>query len=373
MNVCIISWTNEARYLYELIKDTYQVKYIIERDCDFWGSNGYELEIISFAKAYKLYEEKIIDSFIIPCMRGINVKTGIFDRLVRNGVEKEHILYAPLPLFKNQSLSKEERLSLIDKFTNRKELDFIAMHITDLCNLNCANCSVFAGLCSTNSCPDTEDIKRAVDLFSTVFDQVVVFRILGGEPLLNPDWLDIACYIREVFPFADIEVVTNGTKVLSISVSDLERLKLRNITLDITHYQIMGEKIDQIHSELKENNVRHYITQEIEYFSTLYDFHNTRNPLMNFDACKMKFMCMNMYGYEIYMCHAPIGLKRAKQEFPEISFVEDYKVDLREEGLTSDKVMEILDKPHDICKYCSQDLARWHVVCERNNMDEWGL
>ena len=136
MNVCIISWTNEARYLYELIKDTYQVKYIIERDCDFWGSNGYELEIISFAKAYKLYEEKIIDSFIIPCMRGINVKTGIFDRLVRNGVEKEHILYAPLPLFKNQSLSKEERLSLIDKFTNRKELDFIAMHITDLCNLN---------------------------------------------------------------------------------------------------------------------------------------------------------------------------------------------------------------------------------------------
>ena len=48
MNICIVSWDSEARYLYKILKDRYEVRYVIERDHRLWGKNANGFDIVSF-------------------------------------------------------------------------------------------------------------------------------------------------------------------------------------------------------------------------------------------------------------------------------------------------------------------------------------
>lgn len=373
MKVCIVSWDNEAKELYDLVKETYEIRYVIERDCDLWGELDSDLTGISFAKAYRLYEEGVIEYFLIPCMRGIVVKTGIYDRLIRNGIPDERVLYAPLRLFKEKDLVPEERRALICRFSMRKEIDYLAMHIVDGCNLNCAFCSVFSGLCSEGGIVPFEEVQGAIDRLVEIFNQIVVFRILGGEPLMHPHWIEICRYVRKVFPLTDIEIVTNGTYILRLGEVELALVREADLAFDLTDYRILGDKIDEIHEMLCRHGVKHYITREIEYFSKLYDFEGKRDPSENYRVCKTKFMCMNMRGYELAVCHAAIGLERARKQFPDISYEQTGKIDIRTEGLTAKSIMQMMDHPHDMCRYCNQDLTEWRVVKEKENRKEWSV
>lgn len=111
--ICIISWDAEGQRLYDLIRDVYDVSCVVERDHTLWGKHGSGFDIVSFSSAYKQYREKQIEKFIIPGMRGIVVKTGIYDKLIRHGIRVEDILYAPSAVFKNTCLSGDERRAMI--------------------------------------------------------------------------------------------------------------------------------------------------------------------------------------------------------------------------------------------------------------------
>ena len=376
LKICLISWDKEAQLTYEKLKKFYQIEYVIERDDALWGSTPDGLQIISFSKAYHLFQEKQFDIFLIPAMRGINVNTGIFMRLRRNGIPAEKIWYAPLNLW--NTTGSETSQKTIYPFEERRELDYVALHITDHCNLNCAYCSVFCGLVDKPSFPDNERTFNGIALLRKIYDQVLVFRILGGEPLLNDEWLKIALYIRELFPFADVEVVTNGLKILQISDADLSLMSDNRISFDISYYPIIGEKIDDIHKKLNEYNVVHYITQENEFFSRLYCFSHPGNSDHNYQVCKMKFMCLNMYEDRLAVCHALIGLERAREFIaPEIADkIQGCWVDLTTKGLDAPQILKLLDRPMPICQYCVQELAMWHPLSGSNNIhrpENWSI
>ena len=376
--VCIISFDQEGRYLQKLLSVKYDIPYIIERDCSLWGVRSENAEIISFSKAYKKYQEHEIEAFIIPCMRGINIKNMIYDRLIRNDVKSDDILYAPLRIFKDTELSEEEKLDLICRFKDRNELDFVAIHITDNCNLNCANCSVFSSIIRKPSFPDRYLTKKGILALKKYFDQIQVIRLLGGEPLLNPEWLSYCRFLRKLYPFSDIEVVSNGLLISSLSGEDLMTMKELNITFDISYYPVIGEKIDDIHRLLKKYAICHYITEENEFFSQLYDFQNPRDMSRNYLVCRQKFMCTNMRENFLYTCHAAVAGERAKKYLAEFPTGAEGpgkgKVDLLEENLSAKEIIGQLSKPFYMCNFCNQDLTPWRILDkDENSVNDWSL
>ena len=376
MKICLISWDYEAKRTYEKLNKSHQIEHVIERDNNQWGITPEGLQIISFSNAYHLFREKRFDIFLIPAMRGINVNTGIFMRLRRNGIPPECIWYAPMALW--SSTGNEEPPVGICQFEERRELDYVALHITDHCNLNCAYCSVFCGMVDKPSFPDTERTLNGIARLRQIYDNVLVFRILGGEPLLNNEWIRIALYIRELFPLADVEVVTDGLRILHLSDRELYLMKNNRISFDISYYPVIGKEIDDIHQKLNEYNVVHYITQENEFFSKLYCFSHPGEPNHNYQVCRMKFMCMNMYEDRLAVCHALIGLERAREFIaPEIAdTIQSYWVDLTQEGLTANQIRTLLDRPMPICQYCVQELTPWHTLSGRSNVhkpENWSL
>lgn len=87
----------------------------------------------------------------------------------------------------------------------------VEFYITNVCNLNCTNCNRFNNYAFSGH-----------QLWSTYKDQYrewskrLEFKsigILGGEPLLNPEFLDWINGLSELWPTTKLNILSNGTQL----------------------------------------------------------------------------------------------------------------------------------------------------------------
>lgn len=90
-------------------------------------------------------------------------------------------------------------------------LKYAEFYITNVCNLNCTNCNrfnnfAFAGHQSWN------DYK---DSYTQWADKLSIdwIAVLGGEPMLAPDFMDWVVGITKLWPSSKFSIVTNGTQL----------------------------------------------------------------------------------------------------------------------------------------------------------------
>jgi organic radical activating enzyme len=90
------------------------------------------------------------------------------------------------------------------------KLDRVEFYITHVCNLNCPNCNRFNNFAFSGH-QSWHEYREQYQQWAKILD-VREIGILGGEPLLNPEfpaWLD---GIAELWPRAQIQIITNGTQ-----------------------------------------------------------------------------------------------------------------------------------------------------------------
>ena len=85
----------------------------------------------------------------------------------------------------------------------------VTFYITNVCNLNCEHCSYL------NNYPVKGhqrwiDNKDSCIAWSKKIDPAVI-TILGGEPMVNPDFLSWVTGLAEIWPNTEIRINTNGT------------------------------------------------------------------------------------------------------------------------------------------------------------------
>ena len=88
-------------------------------------------------------------------------------------------------------------------------LKYSEFYITNVCNQNCTGCNRYNNYAFKGHYL-WEDHKEDYIKWSKLVD-IELIGILGGEPLGNPDFLNWLHGIAELWPNADITIVTNGT------------------------------------------------------------------------------------------------------------------------------------------------------------------
>jgi hypothetical protein len=90
-------------------------------------------------------------------------------------------------------------------------IDRVEFYITNVCNFNCDNCNRLNNYYFSGH----QLWKDYSDVYAKWADELDIgqITILGGEPLLNPSFLDWVNGIRLLWPAAKIEVITNGTRL----------------------------------------------------------------------------------------------------------------------------------------------------------------
>ena len=139
-------------------------------------------------------------------------------------------------------------------------IPYFETHITEACNLKCRGCSHFSVLAKPHhkSLAEFEnEFKRLSEI-----EEVGIIRLMGGEPLLNPNFMDYVRIARRYFPDSQICLVTNG--ILGYKLKPYEQaLKDLNINVTISDYHL-DEQIKDIHTELHEKGSLYNISLDLK-------------------------------------------------------------------------------------------------------------
>ena len=94
------------------------------------------------------------------------------------------------------------------------KLKYVEFYITNVCNLNCNNCNRFNNYHFTGH-QQWSDYKEIYEQWSNRIDLDLI-SILGGEPTLNPSFIEWVDGIAMLWKTPDIEIVTNASRLNNI-------------------------------------------------------------------------------------------------------------------------------------------------------------
>ena len=106
--------------------------------------------------------------------------------------------------------------------------------ITERCSLKCRDCSNLMSYYQKPMNCDSQELIKTIDAFCNIVDEVNEFRVLGGEPFMNPEFDIIIDRLMSEPKVKKIIVYTNGTIVPSDG--KIQCLKSKKTLLIITDY-----------------------------------------------------------------------------------------------------------------------------------------
>lgn len=122
-----------------------------------------------------------------------------------------------------------------------REIDYLRISVTDLCNLRCVYCMPEKGVekIEHEKIISPERIQEIVKASVTL--GIKKIRLTGGEPLVRKGLLDIVKLIREIPEIEEICLTTNGTTLKEMAKplfdAGVNRLNISLDTLDENKYK----------------------------------------------------------------------------------------------------------------------------------------
>lgn len=255
-------------------------------------------------------------------------------------------------------------------------LPFLETMITQVCNLSCLGCSNYSDL-THSGYVNWETGKSDIEAWLRKVN-IGEFGIIGGEPLINPEWKKWLSGIRTLMPDARIRFTTNG--LLLHKHPDMINFieDLGNITFKITVHlqnQQLDEQIELIKSKkpwgvveefgIKRwagpNGLRLQINRPQQFIKTYQNTYDNMMPwnsdsVRAFDMCCQQ-TCPLLYKKRIYKC-STAGLLYSTLEkfnFPNFKMWEPYinsGIGLNDSDDDLARFVENFGKPNKICSQC---------------------
>ena len=175
--------------------------------------------------------------------------------------------------------------------------------IVDHCNLKCEHCAHHSPYI-TPGVYSVEEFERDVRVLSTVL-QSEWFKIVGGEPTLNPNidkYIDI---IRQYNLSEKIALFTNGILLDRVDTDDLSQLNC----LVVCEYKLGPLQTERIHQSVEKIRQTlpklQIIHRKIDKFEQQnFTIKNTNTELVNkiWNRCKLRFECNVIYRGNFAKC-----------------------------------------------------------------------
>lgn len=243
----------------------------------------------------------------------------------------------------------------LDKITPKANINFVDIHLTEHCNLNCQCCNHFSQLAEpefANIEAFERDIKRLSELSN---GEVNIIHLMGGEPLLNPNCEIFFELTRKYFDKTEIKLVTNGILLLKQSDSFWQSMKDNNIILAPTKYPIKIDW-DKIKSICESMDIKLIFFDDENVIKTScynpLNLEGNEPPEWNFRNCYPANNCLQLYNGKLYTCFEPAYIRHFNKFFNKnipVS-VNDY-IDIHK-ARNYQEILQFLAKPIPFCKYC---------------------
>ncbi|EMG0991604.1 4Fe-4S cluster-binding domain-containing protein [Campylobacter jejuni] len=262
---------------------------------------------------------------------------------------------------------KKEHYKVLDfhlrKITPQAFLEIVEIHLAESCNLNCFGCNHFSQI-AEKEFPDIEIFKKDMQRLSEISKGIVgTFRLMGGEPLLNPNCIQFFDITRYFFPKSAIWLVTNGI-LLDKQNEDFwnscqrNKMQIRPTKYPIKiNWDLIKDKCDQYDIPLIFFN-----NGELEKTSWKFSLDPSGNcdNYHSFTNCSMANHCVQFKDGKLFTCtflaHVQHFNKKYGNHFEvcEFDFIDIYKAKDYQE------ILFFLSKPIPFCRYCK--VSQWAEI-----------
>ena len=231
--------------------------------------------------------------------------------------------------------------------------------ITERCSLRCKDCSNLMQYYNNPQHCDSKMLLKAIDSFCTIADEVMEFRIIGGEAFLNKEWPLIIKRLIDEKKAKRIVLYTNGT--LLPPKKHLPSLQNDKILIVISDYGPLSKKLETLKNLLTEHAIAYHVLEVDEWLDCSAITPHQRTSAQNreiFTNCCAKNM-LTLSDGKLFRCPYAANASRL-MAVP--NYKDDY-IDLLNKPLTTEKQISetkslvrnyIFDKDFlKICDYCN--------------------
>lgn len=261
-------------------------------------------------------------------------------------------------------------------------LPFLETMITQVCNLSCRGCTNYSDLTHQGYVPWNQGRDHIQSWLSRM--TIENFGIIGGEPLINPEWRLWILGARSLLPKAQLRFTTNGL-LLGRAQDILEVCEaVGNIVLKITVHVPDEELQDQvrnlqnsrdwtpvkehgIHRWMGQNGVRLQINYPRTFLKTYKNSYKNMEPWNSDPAQAFEICCQPtcplLYQDKIYKCSTSALLADTLEKFgkPNIEKWMPYipvGISVDDADCVIEEFCENFGRPHRICGQCPSDISQ---------------
>ena len=160
----------------------------------------------------------------------------------------------------------------------------IDLIITERCSLRCKDCSNLMQYYEHPKDCDLEVVFRSIDAICAVVDEIMDFRVIGGDAFMNKQWPMIVKRLTDEPKAKRVVVYTNGTLVPG--EKDIPSLQNSKILVIITNYGVLSRKLGELTSALQEHGILHHVLQVDEWLDCAAIVPHRRSADQNKDLYK---------------------------------------------------------------------------------------
>jgi organic radical activating enzyme len=250
-----------------------------------------------------------IDDFEFDENTQVIITTDVFKQKYKDFLEKRNIKWT---WYKN--------IASIWPFKHKNKVHIYQTDVlvTERCTLNCSHCNMFMPHYEFPIHREMDTIIKDIDSFFSITDYVSVFHLVGGEPFLYPNIEGVVKHIVDNYMDKIDKLIITTNATIAPKESMIELLKSNDIILSVSDYtdklENIKKKVVKVLETYKENNINHYVRNEIEW----YDFGDLRvkknlpidELIKHFDSCTAPFRGLN--DGKFYYCHLNTSAVRTK-------------------------------------------------------------
>jgi hypothetical protein len=238
----------------------------------------------------------------------------------------------------------------------KPHLSYLELHLTDHCNLNCKGCGHFAPI-ADKWFADLHDYERDLKQLQRLFSSIRKIRLMGGEPLLNPQIEAFMFATRAVFPNAKIRVCTNGILLPKMPEKFWDACRTCSVGIDLSVYPPLKADAPALVRLVEGNG----LTVNASYFDFFHAFYNRKGDTdkkVAFKRCREREDMPMLREGKIYVCPKPATMFYFNEKYglsvPRTGFVDIYTP-----GLNGWDVISRLNEAPTTCSYCT---LGWDVI-----------
>lgn len=221
------------------------------------------------------------------------------------------------------------------------EMIHLDLNIVEHCNFSCANCSHLSPLHKPWKIT-LEQIQRDLMILKPLLTLRTV-NVVGGEPTLHPQLLDILRLLKEIRIDEQTHLITNGSLLQNMGDDFWRELELIKVSI----YPKLDRAIPElVREKSKEFGFMHEMTEFNEFFGQFKA--NPNDGVESFSHCHWKTDCYTVHKGVFYLC--PQSAFSPKTIHGLDSAIDGISLD----GITEEKLRSFMDRKEPLfsCRNC---------------------